>query len=232
MLRLFSLLCLLGSPLLGFLRVFAFQDEPTAEPAQAAIQSPLPGQALQGNVPIIGKIAVEGFRSAELSFAYADRSRGTWFLIQEAVQSAADGELARWDTTTLTDGVYHLRLVVTFESGDQAEATVPDLRVRNYTPIETNTPAPTSEPVPETATPEAPTTSLAVTASPTPALTGAAASHTETTPVPLPANPAQLSLPAITLSLGIGALGSLAALGLLGLYLGFRRLLEKKRDRD
>ena len=69
------------------------QEQPTGTPSPTAsgiplsetpaatqfvsIQSPLPGQALQGNIPVSGNLAVTGFSSAELLFSYAVISRFT-----------------------------------------------------------------------------------------------------------------------------------------------------------
>jgi hypothetical protein len=136
------------------------------------ILSPLPGQALQGSVPIVARTAVEGFVAFELSFGYFNNPTDVWFLIDQGNQPVMDVALAQWDTSTITDGIYTLRLVVILNDGSQQSTTVPGVRVRNYTPIETDTPNPvmltetklsnlgstgtpsaTSTPVPPTATP-------------------------------------------------------------------------------
>ena len=48
--------------------------------------------------------------------------------------------LADWDTTAIADGTYQLRLRVMLNDGNTLETIVPDLRVRNYTAVETSTP--------------------------------------------------------------------------------------------
>jgi hypothetical protein len=121
----------------------------------ASITAPLNGQALQGIVTISGSAAGAGFQAAELSFAYAgDRSTGgadqrTWFLIRQIPSPVTQDVLAQWDTTTISDGVYDLQLVVTLEDGQQVSALVSQVRVRNYSPVETDTPTA----VPPSATP-------------------------------------------------------------------------------
>ena len=106
------------------------------------IQSPKSGQTLQGSVPVVVDTTVEGFQSVELSFSYANDAGGTWFLIYQGLQPVTGTMLALWDTSTITDGDYTLRLLVTFTDGSQKTSLRPDLRVRNYTPVETSTPAP------------------------------------------------------------------------------------------
>ena len=107
-----------------------------------SILSPLPGQALQGNVPIIARTDLEGFVSAELSFSYFKNPTGVWFLIQRSSQPVMFEALTHWDTTTITDGVYSLRLIIYLSDGNQQTLMVPGVRVRNYTPIETDAASP------------------------------------------------------------------------------------------
>jgi hypothetical protein len=189
----------------------------TTTPAAAQILSPLPGQALQGKVAVNANTSVPGFQSAELTFAYNRNSLNTWFFLAESDQPVAGGTIAQWDTTTITDGVYNLRLVVHLADGGQQTVNVSGIRVRNYTPIETDTPTPvtpTSTPVPGD-TP-VPTTTPTATATPVPP-----------TATALPANPMQLSMSNLYTSLGKGALGTIAALALLGLYASARRLRRR-----
>ncbi len=186
-------------------------------PAGVQIQSPLPGQALQGKAAINAYTSVPGFQSAELTFAYSRNSQNTWFFIAESDQPVAGGTVAQWDTTTITDGIYSLRLVVHLADGSQQTAIVSGIRVRNYTPIETDTP-----------TPVTPTATLVPGDTPVPTITPTATA----TPVPptataLPANPAQLSMSNLYISLGKGALGTVAALALIGLYTSARRIRRK-----
>ena len=185
---------------------------------ELAIQSPLPGQALQGTVSISGTTAIAGFQSAEIDFAYADSPLNTWFLIAQSQTPVDNGELAQWDTTTITDGVYSLRLTVTLGDGSQQSVTINGLRVRNYTPIETNTPIPvrpTNTAVPgDTAVP---------TITPTPTMT-----PIPPTVTPLPPNPAQLSTTDIFASAGKGALAILGFFILIGFYRSIRSISRRK----
>lgn len=176
---------------------FLFQ----AEAPSVAITSPIAGQAIQGAVEVRGTLSLEPFQRAELQFAYADDPTGTWFLIAEFDQPVGEGVLAVWDTSAITDGVYHLRLVVQGGDGVVVEARVDNLRVRNYTPVETPTPLPS--PVP--------TATLTPTRTPVP---------TPTAPLP---NPVEVGRDVVYLSLGRGALFSVLSLLLFGFLLWLRR---------
>jgi len=181
-----------------------------AEPAsaqvpgsQVSIRSPQAGEALQGQVTITGNSDVTGFVSVEVSFSYANDPTGTSFLIAVSSQPVAQGALAVWDTTTVTDGLYTLRLRVTLADGSYVDVTVPDLRVRNYTPVETSTP--TAAPVHAT-----PVLNAIATVTPYP------------TPTSLPSNPVALSPSRIYTSLGYGALIVASLFLLFGLYARLR----------
>ena len=190
------------------------QDEPTSTPVPASINSPLPGQALQGSVPIAINLEAQEFQGIEISFAYQDDPTDTWFLIFQSDEEVSGADLPQWDTTTLTDGEYTLRVDLSRADGSQTSIFVPDLRVRNYTAIETDTPVPT-----ETAAPgdtPVPTSTATATITPIPP-----------TGTPLPPNPAQLTTQDITLSLGKGALGAAAALALIGLYSAIKNAFRR-----
>ncbi len=109
---------------------------------QVIVDTPRPGEAVQGQVTIAGNVDLEGFQSYEVSFAYQRDDTNTWFLIGRGDQIVRGGTLATWDTTTITDGQYRIRVRVYLTEGKMAETIVPQVRVRNYTPIETNTPVP------------------------------------------------------------------------------------------
>lgn len=133
----------------------------------ARIVSPNSGDALQGIVSVKGTVTGIGFSYAELSFQNADSEQDTWFLISQVNQIIVDDEITVWDTTMLADGIYNLRVEAVYEDGHRINSVVENLRIRNYTAIETvvNAPNATEQPVlqniPEldspTATPKRPT---------------------------------------------------------------------------
>lgn len=191
----------------------------SAENPGVQISAPSPGAPLKGSVSITGNTAVAGFLSWEVNFGYAQDTTGTWFLIAEGAQPVNQGELAQWDTTTITDGNYNLRLTVYLEGGRREHFVVNDLRVRNYSPIETTTPTPTLTSTPFTETPRP---------SLTPSLT-LIPSETAIpdTPTPLPANPVIITQGDLNNSLTRGAAGAAAAFVLVGLYWSVKRVFRK-----
>lgn len=185
-----------------------------AETPQVRVSSPGDGQAVIGNVQITGTSDTPGFVSAELSFAYVDNPTNTWFLISSSTEPVRQGTLEEWDTSTITDGLYDLRLVVARQGTDPLVYTVKNIRVRNYTPIETNTPTP----VTPTATP-LPGDTAVPTSTPTP---------TET-PIPptatsLPPNPIQVTRQDFTWSLITGVAIVAGAFAIIGIYVSIKNL--------
>lgn len=182
-------------------------------PARLFVASPQPGEVLQGVVPIAGSTVTPGFLSYEVSFTYDREDSRTWFLIQQSNESVQDGNLAVWDTTTITDGDYRLRVQVFLQDGQSEELIVSGLRVRNYTPVEQQ---PTSESL----------------QTPTSQETGATPTVSATlppTPTPLPENPAQITSKGLANSLLTG-LALVAVLFLaFGLYLARRNGRRRRR---
>jgi hypothetical protein len=189
------------------LLLIAAQDSPPI-----AITSPAPDEVLRGQVTITGRLDLVSFASAALEFAYASNPTDTWFNIQTFSQPIADSTLAVWDTTSITDGDYVLRLRVNFEDGTSQEATIP-IKVGNDAG-----PTPTAEP---TSTPQESEVLV-----PTPFLLAASPTPTEVprpTPTALPPNPASLEGNEIYTSLGRGALVILGLFALAGLIIRVRR---------
>jgi hypothetical protein len=184
----------------------------------AVIISPLPGQALQGTVPIVVNTAIEGFEAAELAFAYAINPTGTWFTIFQGNQPVAGESLAQWDTSQISDGVYTLRLIVKMSDGTQQTVDVAGLRVRNYTAIESDTPTP----VTPSATPPPKDTTIP-SATPTPTGT-----PLPPTPTLQPTNPAILGKTQVLVSVAQGGLVAAGLFALAGLY-GTLRWMRRPR---
>jgi len=193
--------------LLSLVFLLAAQESPPI-----AITSPAPDEILRGQVTITGKVDVPSFVSAQLDFAYASNPTNTWFSIQTFSQPLADSTLAAWDTTSITDGDYVLRLRVNFEDGTSQEVNVP-VKIGNEM-----LPTPTTEP---TVTPEADSVLI-----PTPFLLAASPTPTEVprpTPTALPSNPVSLRQTQIYASLGRGALVILGLFALAGIIIRVRR---------
>ena len=145
------------------------------------IQNPRVGQALQGVEIIEGKIRGEGFLQGSIHFGYSDSltQERTWFFIADISRENQDSSqttyLVEWDTTQITDGDYELRVLAEYEGGAAIFELVPDLRIRNHSPVETEAPGSPTEgagdgsPFPPSATLEP-----------------------ESTPTPLPPNPVEV----------------------------------------
>lgn len=206
--RLVAEMRLLSLVLCFLFPLFGRQQEIAASPE---ILSPQNGEAVKGPVAIRGTTAVEGLVSWEITFTYAGDAPETWFLLAVGQKAIQDAILTQWDTTTITDGNYTLRLRVYLTDGGYQDAFVRDVRVRNYTPVETATPIPlptaTLTPVPPTSIPPTPTVT------PLPP-----------TPTPLPPNPAALSRRHIQASVGYGALFTLLLFATLGAGAYLRRI--------
>ena len=187
------------------------------------ITYPLPGQALQGDILITGTTPAEGFSAYEIYFGYTQNPTGTWFLLHHAIQPVENSVLTHWDTSTITDGDYTLRLVLYLLDGTQTTLTIPGLRVRNYSPIETDTPTPprpTDTPAPGTPLPPSatPTNTPIPSATPVPP-----------TPTPLPTNPAIISQADVLTTIGTGAGIGTGILLLFGAFLGIRTWLRNRK---
>lgn len=166
---------------------------------------PRVGDSVQGIVEITGSLSTSSFKYAEVFFAYAAVDNLTWFMIGRIDQPVTSGVIARWDTTTITDGVYQLKLRVHSRDDSVEEIIINPVIVRNYSILPTNTPAAES----------ASSLSIAIIAS-TPAEIQYA--------TPLPENPASTSTASLRRSITAGLLtAGISLLALLGVSLVKRK---------
>jgi hypothetical protein len=172
----------------------------------AVITNPQAGQVIQGTISITGTDIIEGFLGAEVAFAYSGDSLGTWFPIGSSDQPVEEGTLAVWDTSAITDGNYSLRLRIHLSDGSIRDILVPELRVRNYSLVETPTPTPTV---------------LAATAVPTRTITMAPTVFP--TPTLLRPNEAVITPSDVTKSIMYGGVAAMAILLAIGIYGWIRR---------
>jgi hypothetical protein len=202
--------------LLLFLLINAIQTHAQeVNPRKAEVHSPQSGDAIRGTISILGNTDVEGFISWEISFGYEDDTTGTWFLIDESTLSITDDLLTDWDTTTITDGNYNLRLTVFLVEGRRTHYTLRGIRIRNYSSIETLTPHPTMTQTPQLATSDpskTPTYIIQITETPPPQ-----------TPTPIPTNPLVLTSEGFSNYLLRGVAGAFAFFITIGLYITVRK---------
>ena len=190
------------------LLMIAAQDSPPI-----AITFPLPGEVLRGEVSITGTTDDPNFLSAQLDFSYASNPTNTWFPLQAFSQPVTDSAFTVWNTASIGDGDYILRLRVNFLDNTTQEITIP-VSIRNDVPFSTPTVVSTS--TPNTVEVQIPTPFL-LAESPTPT------APPRPTPTALPTNPASLAQTAIYASLGRGALVIIGLFILSGLIIRLRR---------
>lgn len=148
------------------------QDVPTAPPTLTPtrpirivteILMPQAKTAVAGTLTFIGSALLPGFRRYELSIA--DAASEDWRSLMSNDAYVSEGELYRFDTTSVPDGYYDFRLRAIRDDGNYTEAFVYDVEIRNAnpptptprfnpagTPLPTDTPtlaAPTPTPTPE-----------------------------------------------------------------------------------
>jgi hypothetical protein len=186
-----------------------------------AITSPVTGDVLRGEVTITGTTDIENFLSAQLDFSYASNPQspdvlsgaGNWFTLQTFSQPVQNSALAVWNTTSISDGDYVLRLQVNLSDGTTQEVTVP-VKVQNDVPFVTPTAVPTA------------TLESVTIQNPTPFLLAASPTPTEvprSTPIALPTNSVALNQSEIYASLGRGALVIIGLFIFAGLIIRVRR---------
>lgn len=182
-------------------------------PALLGITTPAPGAVLRGPVNISGSNQVPGatFLYAEVAFSYTHDPTGTWFLIATNDQAVEAGILATWDTTSITDGDYALRLRVFLQDGTTQDVTVADLHVRNDSFAPTATPPVAAEDLP-TLAPPLPTSTVV------PVSVPSAFSQ----PTPVPGNPAALTDISVLSTFRHGAIFAVIAFALIGIFIRLR----------
>jgi hypothetical protein len=158
-------------PLLAILFTLGIQ----AVSAQSGITYPPETEVLRGSVQIKGTAVHTDFWKYEL--AAAPQGTQNWFNIAGAESPVQDGVLGVWDTRTVPDGPYSIRLRVVRRDGNYDEYFVQNVTIANTAPVATptpeTTPTPTATPTPKppTATPvqltpDIPTPTPAPTATP------------------------------------------------------------------
>ena len=125
------------------------QASPPAQGSQAVITSPVDGQEIAGTLTVSGSASHPDFTRYELAFGPDPNPKDAWQVFSENNQQVANNVLGAWNTTSVADGTYMLRLRVVRKDSNYSEAFVRGLAVRNQQPTKTPTPsapAPTFEP--------------------------------------------------------------------------------------
>jgi hypothetical protein len=96
-------------------------------PDEIILTSPEPGQQVSGVVTLLGTVDVDNF--GFYKYEVAPQGADTWATISAGRSIIIDGEVGRWDTSTLTPGDYELRLEVTNNQGEPYPACTISVRV-------------------------------------------------------------------------------------------------------
>lgn len=98
-------------------------------PNQIMITSPQPGDVVNGSIQIIGTANVPNF--GFYKYEIAPIGTQNWATISAGREAKQDEELGAWNTASLTNGEYFLRLVITDNEGASLEPCVIAVRVAN-----------------------------------------------------------------------------------------------------
>jgi hypothetical protein len=169
------------------------------------ISSPQEGQVLKGSVQIIGTISSDGFVSGDVSYAYDSGDDTSWFYIASISKPVANETIAVWDTSTISDGDYQIKVSVKYSDGQVKEVILHQLQVRNYSSVQST---------PDLANVSAQATVFTETVTPKP----------EVIATPFPTNSGSLETSHVEDSLKTGAIIGIVLVILLGIYTFFRWL--------
>jgi hypothetical protein len=128
---------------------------PAGQDVQAKIDSPLPNIILQGRVQVKGSAVHPQFNFYKVEFGPGESPADEQMSIIGAIheQQVTNNVLETWDTASIPDGTYTLRLRVVDTTGNYQEFWVRRLSVNNTSPTPTSTLEATLTPAPPTSTP-------------------------------------------------------------------------------
>ncbi len=133
----FSLLSQAAPPL------YPLPQEPAWE-----ITSPVANARLRGTIEIRGSAYLGGnFWFYKVEYAPLSAPEA-WVVIIYAEREVREGLLGTWDTATVPDGTYNLRLAVVYPDGNYEQTPLRKVVVANAEPTATPTPTETPTPTP------------------------------------------------------------------------------------
>jgi membrane peptidoglycan carboxypeptidase len=158
-------------------------------PTEVAIFQPAEGQAVEGIVPVMGRVRMPGFEHYEVQYGVGPDPIGWGWVSGPHLALVEDGLLTEWDTQAVGNGLKTLRVVAFDHQGHTAEARV-QVMVNNPTPTPTLTPTvtptPTETPTPTITPTPTPTETPTPTLTPTSTLTLTPTPTSTPTPTPSP----------------------------------------------
>ncbi|MDX2141047.1 MAG: PKD domain-containing protein [Chloroflexota bacterium] len=115
----------------------------TQGPTSIVILSPVPGNVIAGGVQIIGAATHPNFLQYQVEYGPDPNPGGLWYPATGAVQSPIlNGLLGIWNTTTVNDGLYAVRLRVYLRDGTTLTTVNNNIRVQNNAPTPVPSPTP------------------------------------------------------------------------------------------
>ncbi len=116
-------------------------SHPVGQDVQAKIDSPLPNILLQGRVQVKGSAVHPQFNFYKVEFGPGESPADEQMSIIGAIheQQVTNNVLETWDTASIPDGTYTLRLRVVDTTGNYQEFWVRRLSVNNTSPTPTST---------------------------------------------------------------------------------------------
>ncbi len=119
-------------------------QQPLPGAIRIAVFSPSPGSIISGDVSLQGSAIHPNFLQYQIEYGPDPNNGNLWYPIGGVSQTPVDnGQLAVWNTRSLADGVYQLRLRVYLRDGNTLATVLNNIRVRNTQP----TPQPSATPI-------------------------------------------------------------------------------------
>jgi hypothetical protein len=132
--------------LVGLTITLALVTPATAQDTNSSkITAPKDGDSLFGLVNILGTASNPNMQRYTLQFDFQESQPEQWFPIAGPItQQVKDGVLGQWNTTSVPDGRYQIRLRVVLRDGTVLEDKVQNLHVSNKQPTALPTVLPTT----------------------------------------------------------------------------------------
>lgn len=223
--------------LLALISLLVLPNAAIAQGELAIITSPQAGTSLVGVVTVQGSAFSPNFVRYRLEYAFVEPNvELQWLPIVEIAQEVTNNTLALWDTSSISDGEYQLRLRVFLRDGSTLQTVVQNLRVinRSATPLPTPLSSATDQPPTAFPTPGAsPTSSIAQ----PPASTARPTTQSTLVSTPIPSDSGRGSNISAQFTAVVNALqgafcfGAYAALFLLGMMAAYRFIYVRVRRR-
>lgn len=96
-------------------------------PGQIDFTAPKPGDEINGKVTLTGDANIPNF--GFYKYEFAPLGSDTWSTVEASRKVVINGTLGNWDTSTIAQGDYQLRLVVADNQGNELPACIIPVRI-------------------------------------------------------------------------------------------------------